>query len=119
MQYQKEITKPYSIKISILNSIKYKVSQFLWSKIIRTRELMIGNKMFSHLSFPYWFLFSFSFDLLSFSSFISLSSQQTKDKYSGSCPSLIINNIRCITRHTGNTPYIKLTLLLHSKRSFS
>lgn len=47
MQYQKEITKPYSIKISILNSIKYKVSQFLWSKIIRTRELMREQNVFT------------------------------------------------------------------------
>lgn len=44
---QKEITKPYSIKISILNSIKYKVSQFLWSKIIRTRELMREQNVFT------------------------------------------------------------------------
>lgn len=47
MQYQKEITKPYSIKISIPNSIKYKVSQFLWSKIIRTRELMREQNVFT------------------------------------------------------------------------
>lgn len=78
-----------------------------------------GKRCFHFFSFFYWFLFSLLFDLWSFSSFFRLSSQQTKDKYPRSCLSLIINNIRCVTRYTGNnTLYIKLPLLSPQQEVF-
>lgn len=118
LHYSLEMTKPYTIKISILYSIKNKVSQF-WDKKGTDKRIDEGKRCFHFFSFFYWFLFSFSFDLWSFSSFFRFSSQQTTDKYPRSCLSLIINNIKCVTRYTGNnTLYIKLPLLSPQQEVF-
>lgn len=53
------MTKPYSIKISILYSIKNKVSQFFWIKKILTRELMKERDVFTFLASFTGFCFHF------------------------------------------------------------
>lgn len=112
---------PIQLKYQFFTVSKTRYHNF-WDKKDTDKRIDEGKKCFHFFSFFYWFLFSFSFDLWSFSSFFRLSSQQTKDKYPRSYLSLIINNIildalqgiQAIIPFISNFPYF-----LHSKKSFN